>query len=175
MEKITTIQDDKLLNYLDGKLNELEVIQLRKELEASAVLQARLEDLRLVHRTLAHTTLDTPSMAFTNKVMLNLHSQSFPTYLSPKNGLLLLGGIIIAAGMLVVMITAGIFDQVNGPISLDKTLPVSQYFKQSLPTVSINGKLVVKIIVGLNLVLAFFILDRTVLKPFFQKRAGTQL
>jgi hypothetical protein len=176
MEKITTAQDDRLLNYLDGKLDGTELQQLKKELETSKLMQARLDELRIIHRVLAHTTLDTPSLAFTNKVMQNLHSRPVPSSLSPKNGLLLLLGVMVAAGMLVVMISVGVFDQISGLISLDKAIPVKNYLQQqSLPVISVNGKLMIKIIVGLNLVLAFIVLDRTVLKPFFQKRAGVQL
>jgi hypothetical protein len=175
MEKITIVQDDRLLNYLDGKLDGTELIQLKKDLESSDLLQTRLNELRIIHRVLAHTTLETPSFAFTNKVMQNLHAKPVTSYLSPRNGLLLLAGVMVAAGMLVAMISAGIFDQIGGIVSLDKAIPIKNYVQQSLPTISVNGKLLIKIIVGLNLVLVFIVLDRTVLKPYFQKRAGMQL
>ncbi len=175
MEKITTVQDDRLLNYLDGKLDGTELVQLKKDLESSDLLQARLNELRMIHRVLAHTALETPSFAFTNKVMQNLHSKPVTSYLSPRNGLLLLAGVMVAAGMLVAMISAGIFDDMGGIVSLDKAIPVKNYVHQSLPTISVNGKLLIKIIIGLNLVLVFIVLDRTVLKPYFQKRAGMQL
>jgi hypothetical protein len=176
MEKITTAQDDRLLNYLDGKLDGTELQHLKKELESSKLLQDRLNELRIIHRVLAHTTLDTPSFAFTNRVMQNLHTRPVPSSISPKNGLLLLLGVMVAAGMLVVMISVGVFDQISGIVSLDQAAPVKKYFQQqTLPSIPVNGKLLIKIIVGLNLVLAFVVLDRTVLKPFFQKRAGLQL
>jgi hypothetical protein len=178
MEKIPTPIDDKLLDYLDGKLDGSALAQLRKDLEASAVLQERLESLRTIHRALAHTKLETPSPLFVGKVMKDLHSVTFPSTLSPKNGLLLLAGTMVAAGILIVMISTGFFDNANGVVNLEtleQISPAKKYIQQTLPTISINGKLVIDILVGLNMVLAFLILDKTVLKPFFQKRAGVQL
>ena len=47
MEKLTTAQEDRLLNYLDGTLGPNEVLQLKEELEHSPALHARLEELRV--------------------------------------------------------------------------------------------------------------------------------
>ncbi len=175
METITTAQDDRLLDYLDGRLDGITLQQLRKELESSATLQKRLEELRMVHRTLAGTQMESPSPAFVNTVMQNLHKTSFSSTLSPRNGLLLLLGMTVASGLLAVMMGAGVFDQFNGSISLEQVAPVKNYIQQSLPVVAISGKLIINIMIGLNLVLGFFVLDRTVLKPFFQKRSGLML
>ena len=167
--------DDRLLDYLDGKLEGNRHEQLKHDLEKSPMLQARLEALRLVHRTLAHSKLESPSPSFVNKVMRNLHAVPFQSVLSPRNGLLLLSGVMVAAGILVVMISAGIFDHFQTMVSFQEPSSVKKYFQQSLPAISINGKLVIHCIIGLNLVLAFLVLDKTVFKPFFQKRAGAQL
>jgi hypothetical protein len=168
-------QDDRLLDYLDGRLEGPFLEQLRKDLENSEDLRKRLEEFRLVHRTLAITQLEAPSQAFVNKVMQNLHRTSYSPSLSPRNGILLLAGMMVASGLLVVMISAGIFDQFSGFISLQKVAPVQKYLQQSLPVISVNGKLLINFMVGINLILGFIILDRTVLKPFFQKRSGLML
>ena len=175
MEEFKQEQDNRLLDYLDGKLDGARLQQLKKDLESSTPLQIRLDELRTVHRVLAQTKLESPSPAFVNRVMQNLSAPSFSSSLSPRNGLLLLTGVLVAAGMLAAMISAGVFDQFSGIISLDETAPVKKYFQQSLPSVAINGKLIIKIIVGVNLLLAFIVLDRTVLRPLFQKRAGMLL
>lgn len=175
MGNITTAQDDRLLDYLDGKLEGAGLHQLKQELQSSEILQERLEELRSVHRGLATAKLESPSPAFVNKVMQNLYAVSFSSPLSPKNGILLLTGVMVAVGILVVMLSAGMFDQITGVISLEQVVPVQKYFQQSLPPFTINVKLIIKILVGLNLVLGFIVLDRTVLKPFFQRRGGLQL
>ena len=175
MEKLTKAQDDQLLDYLDGKLDVNTLPLLKDRLEGSPAMQARLEELRTVHRTLALGKLESPSSTFVNRVMINLNTTSFSTGLSPKNGLLLLLGVTVATCMLLVMLSAGVFDQFSGKVSLPDVVPAQKYLQQSLPTISINGKLLLNILVGLNLVLAFLVLDKTVFKPFFQKRAGAQL
>jgi hypothetical protein len=176
MEKISSAQEDLLLGYLDGTLNGTQVIELKKQLDNSTALQERLEELRSLNESLmsAHSALESPSSLFVNRVMKNLHSKSYSNALSPRNGLLLLGGVVIAVVILLAMVSTGMFDQ-TGVISLDKVVPVKDYFQQSLPVVSVNGKLIIKIIIGLNMALVFIVLDRTVLKPFFQRRAGMQL
>jgi hypothetical protein len=175
MNKLSTEQDDRLLNYLDGRLDGTSLAELRKALEGSETMRLRLEELRIVHRTLALTRLDTPSPGFVNKVMQNLHKVPSSPGLSPRNGMFLLAGITVATGILAVMISAGIFDQVKGMISLEQAAPAQKYFQQSLPAISVSGKLIINVLIGLNLLLAFLVLDRTVLRPFFQKRAGLQL
>ncbi len=176
MDTISKTQDDMLLNYLDGRLEGHGLSELKKELEASEPLRDRLEVLRRIHRTLAlRNNLDSPSAAFVNKVMQNLNAEPSTSMLSPRNGLLLIAGVMVATGILAFMISAGTFDQFNGIISIQKTETVQKYFQQGLPPIPIDGKLIINILIGLNLVLAFLVLDRTVLRPFFQKRAGLQL
>lgn len=176
MDTISKAQDDMLLHYLDGKLEGHGLSELKKELEGSEALRARLEVLRRIHRTLAlHNTLDSPSPNFVGKVMQNLNAAPSSPMLSPRNGLLLIAGVMVATGILAFMISAGTFDQFNGIISIDQTETVQKYFQQGLPAIPVDGKLMINILIALNLVLAFLVLDRTVLRPFFQKRAGLQL
>lgn len=176
MDTLSKAQDDLLLNYLDGRLEGNALSEFKRELENSAPLKARLEILRRVHRTLAlQNNLESPSPQFVNKVMQNLNNAPAASLLSPRNGLFLLTGVMVATGILAFMISAGTFDQFNGILSLDQAAPVQKYFQQGLPAIPIDGKLIINILIGLNLVLAFLVLDRTVLRPFFQKRAGMQL
>lgn len=174
MEKFPVPADDRLLDYLDGTLSVDETARLTAELESSPALTQRLEELSIIHHVLSQSKLETPSLTFTTKVIQNLHRIPVSHSLSPKNGLLLLGGMLVAAGILMVMMSVGSFDNVTGLISMKELKPVQNYFQQSLPTFSINGKLIIKILVGVNLMVAFFILDRTILRPLFQRRAGMQ-
>ncbi len=175
MEKFTKVLDDQLLDYLDGKLDPSKLALLKTQLESSHALKARLDELRLVHRVLASSKLESPSTTFVNRVMVNLNKTSLSSSLSPKNGLLLLMGVTVATVMLLVLLGAGVFDQFKGSLSLPETLPAQKYLQESLPAIAVNGKLMINILVGLNLVLAFLVLDKTVFKPYFQRRAGAQL
>lgn len=175
MEKITVEKDIMLLDYLDGKLDETRLAQLKRELESSAAMNGRLEQLRIVHRTLAHTRLENPSSQFTWKVMKNLHTSPPQSSLSPRNGIFLLAGMMLAAGILMAVMSSGVFDGFTETVSLDQATQLQKYIQPSLHQISLNGRTIIKILVGLNLALAFVVLDRTVLKPYFQKRAGLQL
>ncbi len=172
MEKITDSQEARLQDFLDGKLEGAALQELKQELGTSTVLQQRLEELRPVHEFLKKNSIQSPSTQFVDRVIRNLSRGALTTYPSPKNGLMLLAGVMIASGMLAMMLTAGTFDQISGSISFEQMEPLKKYVTTpSLPQININGKLVMNILIGINLVLAFIVLDRTILRPFFQRRA----
>jgi len=107
--------------------------------------------------------------------MKNLHVAPPQSTLSPRNGLFLLAGVIVAAGILMTIMGSGVFDGFKETVPLDGPSQLQKYIQPSLHQISVNGRMIIKILVGLNLALAFVVLDRTVLKPYFQKRAGLQL
>lgn len=117
--------------------------------------------LRMVDETLGKNKLESPSSNFTHRVMMNLHRMPAASSLSPKNGVLLLCGTILALTLLTLLLGGGMFD------SVIKTIDVPQV-KTTIP---VNGKWIVNGLVVLNIVLAFLLLDRTILRPLFNKRA----
>lgn len=171
MDKITEAQETSLQRYIDGELEGPALQQLKQELSTSPALQRRLEELRPVHGFLSRNKLEAPSSNFVDQVMRNLSRGAATPYPSPKNGLMLLAGVMVASGMLAALLTAGTFDQVSGLLSLNQVEILKNVQAPQLPSVNINGKLVMKILIGVNLALAFVVLDRTVLRPFFQRRA----
>lgn len=168
MEKLTTSEDDLLMDFLDGNLNAIDLQKLKQRLESSATLQARLEELRVVHNNLSKVKIESPSHGFVARVMQSLHSRGYASYLSPRNGLFLLIGILVAAGAVALMAGAGVF---NSGITISlKSIQPAQPVLQKLPTFSLDLKVIVNLVIGVNLVLAFLILDRTILRPYFNKR-----
>jgi hypothetical protein len=177
MEKISTQQSDHLLNYLDGKLSGAEVAALKKQLDHSSALRQRLEELQLVHSFLNERALSTlqPSSNFTHRVMSNLDKAPVLNgAMSPRNGLFLLGGIIVAISIGVLLIASGFFDSVKAPIQVTNLQLPEGIKNLSLPSISFNGKTVMKFLVVVNLGLAFLVLDRTVLKPYFDRKHHSQ-
>jgi anti-sigma factor RsiW len=170
MDKISVEQEDRLQDYLDGKLEGPALQQVKSDLTGSEAMQKRLEELRHVQDFLQKNSLMHPSAAFVERVMKNLSSTPLAAYPSPKNGLMLLMGVMVATGMLVMMISAGFFDQISGIVSFSNLEPVRKYVTPSIPAMTISGKLIMKVLIGINMVLAFVVLDRTVLRPFFQRR-----
>ena len=171
MEKITEAQETMLQRYLDGELEGPALQQLKQELSTSTALQHRLEELRPVHDFLSRNTLQAPAANFVDRVMQNLSRGPVSAYPSPRNGLMLLMGVMVASGMLAALLTAGTFDQVSGLLSVNQIEILKTIKAPEVPSMNINGKLVMKILIGINLVLAFVVLDRTVLRPFFQRRS----
>lgn len=120
------------------------------------------KEIRLIDGTLGKGKLEMPSSNFTHRVMMNLHSMPVASALSPKNGLLLLGGTVVALTLLTLLLGGGVFDSVNETINVP----------QIKTTVSVNGKWVMRGLIVLNTVLAFILFDRTILRPLFNKRAS---
>jgi hypothetical protein len=117
--------------------------------------------LRLVDETLGKNKLESPSSNFTHRVMMNLHSMPAASPLSPKNGIFLLCGTILALTILTTLLGGAMFDSVIRTIDLP----------QIKTTIPVKGKWIVDGLILLNIVLAFLLFDRTVLRPLFNRRA----
>lgn len=165
---------EQIWKYLDGELSGAELASFKHELEQSNALQQQLEDTRALHSALLHHARNdqsTPSPDFTEKVMNRLHEMPALNSTSSYNhGLLLLGGILVAAFIGVLLVASGFFDSVQTTVPVTglslgdsvRALPISN--------ISLNGKLIMKVLIGVNVLLAFLLLDRTVLRPYFGQR-----
>jgi hypothetical protein len=173
MERITQKQDDLLLQFLDGTLSSVDKGELENLLAKNPYLQIRLEELRHVHSVLAgKASLEQPFKLFTERVMGNLDQMPQQSTLSPKNGFLLLCGILVAVGVMTLFLSSGVFDNLNDTISLSNLARDNKFIKNPLPTISLNGKWVLNGILVLTMGIAFVLLDRTILKPYFHRRTG---
>jgi anti-sigma factor RsiW len=169
MKKVTQQSDDMLLDFLDGKLSVEQQAIVRESLRKDSALQGRLEQLSLIHEALTDAPLETPSKNFTTTVMGKLEHYQAPRGLSIWNSLFLLAGIFVVLSIAVILLSAGVFDQTT-TLDLNNMNLAQRFIKQTLPSVSIDGKILVNTIILLNIVIAFLVLDRAVLKPFFQRR-----
>ncbi len=175
MERTTQKQDDQLLHYLDGKLTETEKSELEILLKKNNQLDTRLEELRLVHNVLnSKGRLEQPSKVFTERVMANLDHLPVTITMSPKKGLLLLCGILVAMSVLAILLSLGVFDNMSDTISLEKLPLKKEFIKNPLPAIPFNLKWVINGVLILTIGLAFVLLDRTILKPFFERRSKMQ-
>lgn len=174
MKKISQEIDNLLLAYLDGSLSADKIEKVKIGLSTSENLRDRLEVLKLIQSSLQGEVLLHPSDQFTIKVMSNLHKVPVTSVLTPKNGFILLTGILVAMGIGASLVDTGIFNSLNGMLSLNQIKLPAGISTPTLPAVAINGKWVINGIITLNLGLAFLLLDRTVLKPFFNRRSGIQ-
>lgn len=130
------------------------------------------EELKEVEKVLSKNKLESPSSNFTHRVMMNLHSMPVASSLSPRNGLFLLFGTVVAVTILTVLVTTGVFDSTGTTISLER-LPDVEMTKDLQKTIPLSGKWLMQGLILLNIVLAFVLLDRTVLRPFFNRRISS--
>lgn len=177
MEKISNQQNHRLQDFLEGKLSGAEATVLKAELEKSAVLRRQLEELRLLHSLLTERSkMDTiPSSDFTYNVMRNLdRNPSTVSTLSPRNGLLLLVGILVATGTGMFLLATGSLDSMNGLLPLKELNLPKVLTDVSIKTIPLSLKIIMKIAIIISLAIAFVVLDRTVLKPFFDRKHRRQ-
>jgi len=168
--KISQTQDEKLFEYMDGGLKGIEKENIEQLLRTSPALQARLEELRKLESELRTIKLDQPSKNFTQRVMSKLDQYPIKNSLTSRNGIFLLAGVLVAVGVGSLLVAGGVFDGTS-TIDLNQTIvPVNKYLQKPLPTFNFNGKLMVNIIILVNLALAFLVLDRAILKPWFERR-----
>jgi hypothetical protein len=170
MKKIPQHLDDTLLNYLDGNVSASQKESIENMLLGDEDLQIRLEELRVADRALKNVKLENPSLNFTAFIMNNLDKQPVRKGLSIRNGLFLLSGVIIVLIIGTLLLSAGVFDHANTMVDLNNLGLPHQYIRQTLPSIPVDGKLLMYGILFLNLAMGLIVLDRTILKPFFQQR-----
>jgi hypothetical protein len=165
------VSDDQLLNFIDGTISESENDNLKKFISSNAEMRKRVEELQAVHIFLQkQNKIENPTKNFTEKVMSRLHARPAFTFLSPRNGLLLLVGLIVASGLAVIMVSTGSFDQWHTFFTLEQ-IPLKNNWVKLPTSIPFDMKQTVKIFVLVNIVIGFILLDRTILRPIFQKRA----
>jgi anti-sigma factor RsiW len=171
MNRLTQAQEDILLDYLDGNIAGTEKARLEDELRVNALLRSRLDELRSVHTIFQHTTLEQPTRDFTDRVMQKLDTAPAPTpsRWSIRNAIFLLIGVLTAIGAASLLIASGVFDGTTS-ISLDDSALPQTIIKQNLPALTLHGKLIVNIIIMLNIIVGWILLDRAILRPYFQRR-----
>lgn len=174
MDKLSQEIDLLLQEYLDGKLQGEKLEKIKSGLAKSESLRNRLEILKLMQATFKDAGLVEPSVNFTQRVMGNLNRLPAGASLSPKNGLILLMGILVAAGIGLTMLDLGVFNSLNGILALDNMVLPDVIPTPTLPSIAFNGKWIVNAIIALNLGLALLILDRTILRPLFNRRSRIQ-
>jgi anti-sigma factor RsiW len=168
--KISQTQDSTLFEYMDGGLKGIEKENIEQLLKTSPALQARLEELRKLDSDLRTIKIEQPSKNFTQRVMSKLDQYPLRSSMTFRNSIFLLAGVLVAVGVGSLLVAGGVFDGTS-TIDLNQTIvPVNKYIEKPLPTFNFNGKLMVNIIILLNLALAFVVLDRAILKPWFEKR-----
>lgn len=129
------------------------------------------QELNTIDQYLKSIRIEQPSVNFTQRVMTNLHRTAAVSLgLPSRNKMLMLAGLLVAIGVTVLLVAGGAFESVTS-ISVDQTLIPNEKIREHIPTIPFDGKLIFNIVILMNLAVAFIILDRAVLKPWFNRRA----
>lgn len=128
------------------------------------------QELNIIDQHLKSVRIEQPPVNFTQRVMSNLHRATTVTRgLPSRNNMLMLVGILVTIGVTILLIAGGAFTSVTS-ITVDQNIVPNDQIRQYIPAIPFNGKLIINIVILMNLALAFMILDRAVLKPWFDKR-----
>jgi hypothetical protein len=171
--KASEALEQKILAYIDKTLNEKDRAEFEQMLLIDQQLKQRVEQLRDINAIFRNERLQEPSRNFTRNVMENLHH--YPLRDTPVifNSILLLSGVIALVGICIALLYFGFFDTSQTSINLNSVNLVNKYIHKTLPSIPLDGKVIVNAVIFLNLVLALIVFDRAILKPLFQRRVET--
>jgi hypothetical protein len=166
-----TPTDELLIQYLDGTLDAAGRTALEARLKTDADLQSKLEWLRTMEKEMHRMKWEEPSVRFTDQVMKSL-APGLQSRISLKSSLLLLLGTLVTIVVSAMLVSAGVFDE-TGTLDMNNLISKQDYVRLTLPAIPLSSKWIINILIIINLALAFVVLDRTILKPFFEKRSHT--
>jgi hypothetical protein len=158
--------------YLEHDMSEEEKNIFSEAVNADKNLREMLEEEKLIQLHFTRIKFTEPSTEFTNLVMGKIEHAQGEFSISIKRSLLLLTGVLVVTMLTAFLVSKGIFDS-PGTIKLPEVNPVVNQYLPNMPEASrftINNKIVVNCIIILNLMIGFVLLDRTILRPYFQKR-----
>jgi anti-sigma factor RsiW len=170
MKKIRQNLDDRLLEYMDGKLSDDEKLMIENLVQTDHHVRQRLGELQETESVLQLLPLEHPAKNFTDSVMSRLDDYPARASFSVRNSILLLFGIVLSIGLGASLLAMGVLGETQTTFHLMQLPLAEKYFRESLPPVTINDKLLLNMILFVNLALALLILDRAILKPFFKRR-----
>jgi anti-sigma factor RsiW len=158
---------DAIQKYLDGDLAAADSRALLEEAARNSAVAEQLRLAKAVHAQLGRNVLENPGGSFTARVLSRLEEMPASVRTSPRNGLLLLMGILAACTVLVLML--GNDQLATGMIELNTArIPLRKF----APRISLELKTILNALILINLLLGFILLDRTVLRPYFERRTS---
>lgn len=160
---------EDIIRYIDGEMTVEERERFEREMSSDKKLQTLVRHQQAAERLMTEEKLVDPSRNFTQNVLQRLNEvpRSRQTFL---NSLLLLAGIIVVVLIGSQLLTSGILDNKATTIDLNSIRPLGDYIPQQLPSLGVDMKQIIYIVIFLNVALALIVFDRTILRPYFQNR-----
>jgi len=171
MGKIT---DNDLLEYIDGRMAAEAAKSIKVQIDADPELKAQYDALVEVDKHLQQLPVQKISEGFTSRVMANLYNIKYQpsSYFQKRNLMTLLSilcGVVIGIYILSSSLTnITFFENLNiNPIGIQEQEidlnPFLNFF---------TSDIFIKVFVFFDLLLALFLLDVGVLKPYFKNRSN---
>jgi len=159
---------DQMLDMIDGRLSAMEKESLLEELEKNPELMAVYQSLKEAHDLMETMPLEKPRPSFSSQVMLKVNNLSSERKISWQ-GLLLFVGVILC-----VFITFLYLGQ-SPDMALAILVPenytlLDRTIRFDWMATLFNLKVVGNTLLFIAFVLAMFIFDKAILRPFFQRR-----
>src|SRR5690606_11882258 len=132
----------------------------------------RLQLLSHADRLLQSLGLEEPSAKFTQRVMKRLPAMAPANPLSIRKSVLLLLGILVTAGIAAALAAAGAFDSQTS-VNVNELNIANELIQYETSTYIINVNWLVNVIVLVSLAMAFLLLVRAILRPWFGRRMQT--
>ena len=164
------LDEENILNYLDGHLNEDEEKDFLLAMERDEELKKLFEHHQEIHTTLETATLPSPSPGFADRVMnavYQLHATR--TRFFNRSRLFVISLIAIILLTTAYYLSIQFYPTLGDTVANDITM--REFTVNLNPAKSfLNSDVLFKIVFYVNGVIGLFLLDRAVLKPYFTRR-----
>ena len=166
------ITEKEILQLIDGNLGPEESAKILREIEENADLKKKYDQLVATHKMLETSPLIKPSSHFTANVMNNLSKRFAEEVKTTLWGKHMIVAVIVIAVGLVAAIALLSLPSLSGlvPQMELKEISLREQQIQFDPGSFINQDLFFRGLIYLNAFLGIFLLERAILRPFFQQR-----
>jgi hypothetical protein len=157
--KMTPLTEEHIWDILDGEASPEMRAQHEAQLLADASYRTTFVQCEQLHRQLLNLPLESPSMRFTENLMERLAPERRIVPKTDRLPLIFLTVFTVLSGLMAVLIVS------NGNIATPKGLPTEGVVSL------LSNPLFIQTFVLLNIVLLLAVMDRKVLRPYFDNRA----
>ena len=170
MNKKMKFTEEIIIKYIDGELSDIEENAFKTELAINKSFAELYERHTAIDNSLSNTKVLSPSSSFTSRVMTSVGYLTFSTNkFFNRTRLYVLLLIVIALATTIYYLSAQFYPTMGNEISNELTM---QDFTLNLQPAQqlLDSALLFKIVFYVNGLVCLLLLDRAILKPYFERR-----
>jgi hypothetical protein len=162
--------EEDIIKYLDGELSAAETTAFESELKVDKSFADTYERHQAIHSSLLQASLSSPSPEFDHGVMRSLTSlQISDGKFFNKTRIYVLALIVIAVGTTLYYLSTQFYPSLGISMANEITLRNITFDLHSTQRL-LSSDLLFKIVFYTNGLISLLLLDRGILKPFFERR-----